>query len=145
MGGPGFPVTMDRAEVRIVQSRGPAMTAEWYGFKEEGQDCRAIQAGAFWRVCGPGGRPHTITANLFRGTREQAAREMTVLVDAAARGATPAQRQAALGLVARRRDGSVLIGKVRISVLPLQRGGWYFDARPATDRRSVEIPGVLMK
>jgi hypothetical protein len=35
-----------------------------------------------------------------------------------------------LQLVTVRQSGSVRIGGVRISALPLRTGGWYFDARP---------------
>ncbi|WP_271068227.1 hypothetical protein [Caulobacter sp. NIBR1757] len=131
MGGPGFPVTMDQAALRIEQSRGPVLATTWSSVRREGQDCRSITAGAFWRVCGVGGRPRTISADVIVRTHAEAAREMTVLVDAAARGATPAQRQAALRLVTGRKSGSVRIGGVRISALPLRTGGWYLDARPA--------------
>lgn len=130
MGGPGFPVTMDQAALRIEQSRGRVLAAKWSSVRREGQDCRSISAGAFWQVCGVGGRPRTISADVLVRTNAEAGREMTVLVDAAARGATPTQRKAALRLVTVRQSGSVRIGGVRISALPLRTGGWYFDARP---------------
>lgn len=131
MGGPGFPRTMDQAMLRIEQSRGPVLAAEWSSFEQDGLDCRSIAAGAFWRVCGVKGRLVNINADVMGKTSAEAAREMSVLIDAAARGAPEARRQAAMRLLAGRKDGSVRIGDVRISVLALRTGGWYFDARPA--------------
>lgn len=140
MGGPGFPLTFDEAKLRIEQARAPTPAARWGDTREDGLDCTAISLGAFWRVCGRAGRPATINADVYSGANRSAAREMLVLVDAAARGANPAQRQAAVELVSGQRAGSTRIGQVRISALPLPRGGWFIDARPAVDRARPEIP-----
>ena len=62
--------------------------------------------------------------------RVDPAREMGVLVETAARGASAAQRQAALDLLKGRRGGAVTIGEVRITALPGRIDGWVLDARP---------------
>jgi hypothetical protein len=145
MGGPGFPLTFDQAKLRIEQARAPAPASSWGDSEEEGVDCSAIDLGAFWRICGRAGRPETINASVYARTRQETGREILVLVDAAARGATPAQRQAVVQLISGQRAGTVLIGKVRISALPLPRGGWFIDARPAADRAQPEIPSAQFK